>query len=118
MTVKKENVVYYWTVGSHGKKPEYLHINEQKGRITMRNMTFWRTALVATLVLTVMLSVTGGTIAWFTDTVESKDNKIEAGTLDIALYKLTNNTTAPWEEITDESEPLFNSVLWEPGYTA
>ena len=26
----------------------------------MRNMKFWRTALVAALVLTVMLSVTGG----------------------------------------------------------
>ena len=78
----------------------------------MRNMKFWRTALVATLVLTVMLSVTGGTIAWFTDTVESKSNKIEAGTLDIELHQLT---AAGWNDISDSTAPLFNSELWEPG---
>ncbi len=94
----------------------------------MKNMKFWRTALVAALVLTVMLSVTGGTIAWFTDSVESKSNKIEAGNLDIDLY-MYNGTTGQYEEITDKSAPIFGGAaslvaqnnnadtLWEPGKT-
>ena len=90
----------------------------------MRNMKFWRTALVATLVLTVMLSVTGGTIAWVTDTVESKGNKIEAGNLDVAL--LMHNGSA-YEDISESTAPIFGAgsiaqndnaaTLWEPGKT-
>jgi len=90
----------------------------------MRNMKFWRTALVATLVLTVMLSVTGGTIAWFTDTVTSESNKIQAGNLDIDLF-MHNGTD--YVEITDAKEPIFGTgsiaqnnnakTLWEPGKT-
>lgn len=51
----------------------------------MKSMKFWRTALVGALVLTVMLSVTGGTIAWFTDTVTSDHNIITSGTLTAAM---------------------------------
>ena len=90
----------------------------------MRNMKFWRTALVATLVLTVMLSVTGGTIAWVTDSVESKGNKIEAGNLDVAL--LMHNGSA-YEDISENTAPIFGAgsiaqndnaaTLWEPGKT-
>lgn len=78
----------------------------------MKNMRFWRTALVATLVLTVMLSVTGGTIAWFTDAVESKANVIQAGNLDVDVH--VNGTTS-----IKDVNTLFNDVkLWEPGAVA
>jgi len=92
----------------------------------MKNMKFWRTALVATLVLTVMLSVTGGTIAWFTDSVTSAENKIQAGNLDVDLF-MHNGTE--YVEITDAKEPIFGAAnstvaqnkntdtLWEPGKT-
>ena len=91
----------------------------------MKNMKFWRTALVAALVLTIMLSVTGGTIAWFTDEVTSGSNKIEAGNLDVAL--LMYNGTA-YEDISESTDPIFGAVnnkaqnnnadtIWEPGKT-
>lgn len=80
----------------------------------MKTMKSWRTVLVATLLLTVMLSVTGGTIAWFTDTVSSAGNTIEAGTLDVALYSKVEDG---YEEITDGSDPIYNYNNWEPGYT-
>jgi len=81
----------------------------------MKNMKFWRTALVAALVLTVMLSVTGGTIAWFTDEVVSGENLIKAGNLDIEVnYK--NHAGAQWADL-EEADSLFTDVLWEPGHT-
>ncbi len=90
----------------------------------MKNMKFWRTALVAALVLTVMLSVTGGTIAWFTDSVESNNNKIQAGNLDVQLLMNTGND---YEDISDSDAPIFGTgsiacennaeTLWEPGKT-
>ena len=94
----------------------------------MKNMKFWRTALVATLVLTVMLSVTGGTIAWFTDSVESKSNKIEAGNLDVELY-MYNAITGEYDNISKAPNAIFGGAdslvaqnnnadtLWEPGKT-
>jgi len=79
----------------------------------MKNMKFWRTALVATLVLTVMLSVTGGTIAWFTDTVTTADNNIQAGTLKVALsYK---NDDKEWVDASTGA--IFDYDKWEPGFT-
>ncbi len=82
----------------------------------MKNMKFWRTALVATLVLTVMLSVSGGTIAWFTDSVESKGNVIEAGTLKIDLLLKEGNGWVSLKENTDKAVLSYDK--WEPGYTA
>ena len=81
----------------------------------MKNMKFWRTALVATLVLTVMLSVTGGTIAWFTDTVTSGANVIQSGTLDLDVYYSDDNGTS-WTELNDRAPALFDYSKWEPGY--
>ena len=83
----------------------------------MKNMKFWRTALVATLVLTVMLSVTGGTIAWFTDSVTSEVNTIQAGNLDVELYHSNKNTAT--ETKVEAATKLFETpTLWEPGAAA
>ncbi len=81
----------------------------------MKNMKFWRTTLVATLVLTVMLSVTGGTIAWFTDTVTSSANVIQSGTLDLDVYYSDDNGTN-WAELDENAPALFNHDKWEPGF--
>jgi len=83
----------------------------------MRNMKFWRTALVATLVLTVMLSVTGGTIAWFTDSVTSESNIIKSGTLDIEMFWAEGKeepNTVTWNDASEGA--IFDYSLWEPGY--
>ncbi len=82
----------------------------------MKNMKFWRTALVATLVLTVMLSVTGGTIAWFTDEVTSASNIIESGNLDIVVSYKTD-LKQDWQELTKDSKVFKQGALYEPGYT-
>lgn len=81
----------------------------------MKNMKFWRTALVATLVLMVMLSVTGGTIAWFTDTVTSSENVIQSGTLDLDVFYSDDDGTN-WSELDANAPALFNYDKWEPGY--
>lgn len=70
----------------------------------------------------------GTTYAWFTDSVTSGNNKIVAGTLDIALYKVEpdpmalltgGNPVKVIGEITNSSDPLFGEdIRWEPGYAA
>ena len=52
----------------------------------------------------------GTTFAWFTDSVTNTGNKIQAGTLDVALL---NNGV----DISDSNTPVFNYELWEPGYS-
>ncbi len=69
----------------------------------------------------------GATFAWFTDTAETSVNKIQAGTLDIELYKLPYASWAEYQEdadkqekfinITEDTEPLFDYDKWEPGHT-
>ncbi len=80
-------------------------------------------ALVASVLsIVVCLSMlVGSTFAWFTDSVSVVGNKIQSGTLDIELwrnyygseYDNTNEVN-----ITDSTDPIFNSDLWEPGYLA
>ena len=84
----------------------------------MKNMKFWRTTLVAALVLTVMLSVTSGTIAWFTDTVTSDSNIIASGTLTAAMEWADGKDapdTATWKDASEGA--IFDYDKWEPGYT-
>ena len=70
------------------------------------------TSLMALLLCFTMLL--GTTYAWFTDSVTSTGNKIQAGTLkiDLALY----NGSA-FESIKDSKAPIFSYDLWEPGFT-
>ena len=91
----------------------------------MTTRKFGRTALIAVLALSIVMSITGGTIAWFTDEVTSANNVIKAGTLDVKLYvadKLTTNgteDTTAWNDVENsQTGPVFSHDLWEPGYTA
>ena len=56
----------------------------------------------------------GTTFAWFTDSVSNKGNKIEAGTLNVSLSEWDDEAGA-YVEVGED--PIFNSTLWEPGYT-
>ena len=78
----------------------------------------WRTTLLVLLITVTFTSVIGGTMAWFTDTVESNTNVIEAGTLDAELYWSDTNLavdSADWQDAS--SGAIFNYRNWEPGYT-
>ncbi len=61
----------------------------------------------------------GSTFAWFTDSATTGVNTIQAGNLDIDLYKGTvAEGKISYTEIVDKTTKLFNdAALWEPGYT-
>ncbi len=86
-----------------------------------------RALLTSVLSLALCLCMlVGTTFAWFTDSVTVGGNKIQAGTLDIELWETTYNDwmDQPGDEgfaeenITESEAPIFESVLWEPGYLA
>ena len=58
----------------------------------------------------------GSTFAWFTDSVTSAGNKIQAGTLKLDL-ELYDAETKTWNSIKESKSPIFNYDKWEPGYT-
>ena len=71
----------------------------------------------AILVLTLSLSaLLGTTFAWFTDSVTSGGNKIEAGTLKVDL-ELLDKESNTWKSLKRDKDPIFNNEKWEPGYT-
>ena len=60
----------------------------------------------------------GTTYAWFTDSVTSAGNIIQSGTLDVTMewaYGNTDPATTTWKDASEG--PIFESKLWEPGYT-
>lgn len=69
------------------------------------------------LVLTVAMLI-GTTFAWFTDSVTSGRNKIQAGNLDVELeYK--NSTNTDFAPVTNDTKIFSDSeegTLWEPGH--
>ena len=74
-----------------------------------------RALLMSALSLVLCVSMlVGSTFAWFTDSVTSAGNKIQAGTLKLDLELLKDGQ---WTSIKESREPLFSNTLWEPGYT-
>lgn len=57
----------------------------------------------------------GTTFAWFTDSVTSAGNKIQAGTLKVDLELL--DKVNGWTSVKNSKAPIFNYDKWEPGYT-
>lgn len=62
----------------------------------------------------------GMTFAWFTDSVTSGKNKIQAGNLDIKFEYSKTLEENSWKEVTNNTQDLFkdqsgNDILWEPG---
>ncbi len=81
----------------------------------MKKMKYLRTWLVVALVVTIIGSLTGGTVAWFTDNVEVANNVIQSGTLDIDIELQDGDK---WISLEKEPETkIFDYNLWEPGYT-
>lgn len=82
----------------------------------MRKTNLFRTALVAALALSLVLSITGGTIAWFTDEAESANNVITSGNLDVELYYQAQGQT-DWTKVEETTNVFKTNSLWEPGHT-
>ena len=75
-------------------------------------------ALLAS-VLSVMLCcamLVGSTFAWFTDSVTSTGNKIQAGKLNIDLL-VKDTWEGEYKSVKESKEAIFNYDKWEPGYT-
>ncbi len=86
----------------------------------MTNSKNTKRALLAS-VLSLMLCaamLVGSTFAWFTDSVQSGNNKIVAGNLDVELYHTNGNVTTE-EKVNEETQLFVNTdgspILWEPG---
>ena len=56
----------------------------------------------------------GTTFAWFTDSVSSTGNKIQAGTLNIDLLVKGDDV---YKSVKADKAAIFNYDKWEPGYT-
>ena len=75
-----------------------------------------RALIMSALALLACVSMlVGSTFAWFTDSVTSSGNKIQAGSLKIDLELL--NTDGSWTSLKEVDTPIFNYDRWEPGYT-
>ena len=89
----------------------------------MTNRVSTKRALVLSL-LSMLLCVSmliGSTYAWFTDTATTAVNKIQAGTLDVALEMSTDNgatwTKAEGKTLNFMTADNREEILWEPGCT-
>ena len=82
-----------------------------------------RALLCSVLSIALCLSMLiGTTFAWFTDTATTAVNKIQAGTLDVALEMSTDGTN--WESAEGKAltfktkdNRAADQILWEPGCT-
>ena len=89
----------------------------------MTNRVSTKRALALSL-LSMLLCVSmliGSTYAWFTDTATTAVNKIQAGTLDVALEMSTDNGVT-WKNAEGETLNFMTAdnraeILWEPGCT-
>ena len=76
-----------------------------------------RISLIANIFAIIITSIMliGSTFAWFTDSVTSSGNKIQAGTLTIDLE--LRDADGNWNSIKDSQKAIFDYANWEPGYT-
>ena len=91
----------------------------------MSNTKLTKHALIVSIMamLLCVAMLVGTTFAWFTDTASTAVNKIQAGTLDIALEMKDENgnwvnaerQTLSWKKAA--GVPAGEQVLWEPGCT-
>lgn len=58
----------------------------------------------------------GTTFAWFTDSVTSDNNIINAGNLDVEMYYQTEGQS-DWTMVDANTNVFKNDTLWEPGHT-
>lgn len=84
----------------------------------MTNMKTTKRALVVSIVslFICFTMLIGTTYAWFTDSVTSGNNIIQAGSLDVALEYKTN-WSDEWAPVDENTKIFKDGALYEPGYT-
>lgn len=93
--------------------------------MTNKNNTRRALFLSAVSMFLCIVMLAGSTYAWFTDTVEVKTSRIEAGVLDVELEYTNDAVSGTWVNVEDIDPtltyaPFFldadgNKILWEPG---
>lgn len=81
--------------------------------------------LSALSLLACVSMLVGSTFAWFTDSVTSSGNKIQAGKLDVQLFmdmgdgyeEITNESASIFDMINNKAQNVNADTLWEPGKT-
>ena len=80
----------------------------------MRKHTTKHALVMSALSLLVCVSMlVGSTFAWFTDSVSSDRNIIQAGNLDVTLEYWDGDS---YEEVTSSTKLFNDAALWEPGH--
>ncbi len=88
----------------------------------MKKQNSTKKALICSVLALVLCCsmLVGTTFAWFTDSVTSKGNIIQTGSLDVEMFWTNANVDVPakgddaW--IDASAGAMFNNTLWEPGY--
>jgi len=94
---------------------QYNKSEEEKKMTNKKNTK--KALLSSALSLLLCLSMlVGTTFAWFTDSVTSGRNKIQAGNLDVAL-DYYDAKTDDFKEVTSKVKLFNDDALWEPGHT-
>ncbi len=77
-----------------------------------------RRALVSSVIslLICFSMLLGTTFAWFTDEVNSTNNIIKAGNLDVELYYQVEGQS-DWIQVDENTNVFMENALWEPGHT-
>lgn len=83
--------------------------------MTKRKSTKRALLLSALSLLMCVSMLIGSTFAWFTDSVTSGSNKIQAGNLQVDL-ELYDKATDKWNSVKENNGPIFTYTNWEPGY--
>ena len=73
--------------------------------------SMWACGLSVLLCLALLI---GTTLAWFTDSVTNRNNRIQAGTLNVTFERM-NIETGDFTEVGEN--PIFDCKTWEPGYS-
>ena len=91
-----------------------------------KNSTKRTLALSLLVMLLCVAMLVGTTFAWFTDSASTAVNKIQAGTLDVALEMKTTTADGQTGWVNAEGQTLTwkkaaggenEAILWEPGCT-
>ena len=84
----------------------------------MKKKNSTKQALISSILVLALCCtmLVGTTFAWFTDSVTSSGNIIKSGNLKVDL-ELLDKGTSTWTSVKENSDPIFNYMKWEPGYT-
>ena len=125
MLIGHTNTLKAISITKNKKKSSFAQIRQKssKYKCEFRTKTKKATINLISSVLSLIACVAlffGMTFAWFTDSVTSGKNKIQAGNLDVTFEYSKTLEANSWKDVTNTTEDIFtdangNDILWEPG---